>query len=174
MNVEGNEIGVPKNGAIARFQLDLLDLDQALSEMRKNEDWDLSEIAETYFRLNSYKAELAVVVRQMETYLLEKMSETEAVSVSSGDMIVKEWSKNRKSWQHKQLAEIVSERIERSAVDMDTGEVTMSTSEMIQALLEYVQPSYWRVGALSNIGVNADDYCQSGDSEPKIRIEKTK
>ena len=45
---------------------------------------------------------------------------------------------------------------------------------MITALLDYVQPSYWRVTALSNIGVNADDYCQSGEAEPSISLRKGK
>jgi hypothetical protein len=102
------------------------------------------------------------------------MTETEMVVLPSGDTIEKKWDKNRKAWKHKDLADVVSEKIESLAIDMDTGERVLSTKEMITALLDYVQPSYWRVTALSNIGVNADDYCQSGEAEPSISLRKGK
>ena len=44
----------------------------------------------------------------------------------------------------------------------------MSQQEMIEKMLLYVQPSYWRVKELSNIGVNADNFCEV--DEPKTNI----
>ena len=174
MNTTNTQDGLFAQEFINQFQQQLLDLDSRLSAIASDKNWALSDISETYFQLNSFKGQLSLIVKQMESLLIERMSDVEAVPVSSGDMLVKEWSKNRKAWQHKDLAKAVADRIQSLAIDMDTGEKTMSTGEMIEALLEYVQPSYWRVGALQKIGLNADSYCESGDSEPKIKIERAK
>jgi hypothetical protein len=170
----------PTNAAVSakefidRFRREMLDLDRALVALSADEAWDVKDVSETYFELSNLKSDLSIVVRQIENLLISKMADVEAVPLATGDMIVKEWSKTRKGWQHKDLAHAVAERIQTLAIDMDTGEKVMTTGEMIEAMLDYVQPSYWRVTALSNIGLNADAYCQAGDSEPKIKIEKAK
>lgn len=174
MDTTNTDVGLSAQSLIVEFQKQLLDLDDGLTKLSSESSWPVADIAETYFQLNSFKGQLSLIVKQMETFLIERMTDAEAMSVSSGDMLVKEWSKNRKAWQHKELAKAVADRIQSLAIDMDTGEKTMSTGEMIEALLEYVQPSYWRVGALQKIGLNADSYCESGDSEPKIKIERAK
>ena len=64
----------------------------------------------------------------------------------------------------------VFERLQQSSVDMDTGEVTLSTEEIVNRILDYVQPSYWRVGALNDLGINADQYCEVGEPKTNIAI----
>lgn len=150
----------------------LLDLDKQITTNASDPNWDAQTISETFFQLDSFKGQLSIIIKSLESILIEKMADKEAISLDSGAILVKEWSKSRKAWQHKDLASAVAERIETMAIDMDTGERTMTTSEMIQAILDYVQPSYWRVGALSNIGLNADSFCEASDPQPKIRIEK--
>ena len=150
----------------------LLDLDEQITANASDPNWDIQAVSETFFQLDSFKGQLSIIIKSLESILIEKMVDKEAISLDSGAMLVKEWSKSRKAWQHKDLASAVAERIETMAIDMDTGERTMTTSEMIQAILDYVQPSYWRVGALSNIGLNADAFCEASDPQPKIRIEK--
>lgn len=159
---------------VGEFQRQLLELDSKLTELASRPEWPLEDISETYFQVNSFKGQLAIIVKQMENLLIERMTDVEAMPVSNGDMLVKEWSKNRKAWQHKDLAKAVAQRIQTLAIDMDTGERTMTVGDMIEALLDYVQPSYWRVGALQKIGLNADSFCEAGDSEPKIKIERAK
>jgi hypothetical protein len=51
---------------------------------------------------------------------------------------------------------------------MDTGEVMLTQEELIVKLLDYMQPSYWRVGELNKLGINADNYCETG--EPKVSL----
>ena len=174
MNTTNPDVGLSAQNLIADFQQQLLDLDEKLTQLSSDANWPLEDISETFFQVNSFKGQLGIIVKQMESLLIARMTEVEAMPVSSGDMLVKEWSKNRKAWQHKELAKAVADRIQSLAIDMDTGEKTMSTGEMIEALLEYVQPSYWRVGALQKIGLNADNFCEAGDSEPKIKIERAK
>lgn len=167
----------PHSGALdflSRFEAQLLDLDSAITALVKSEDTTVTDLSATYASLDSFKSSLSIVIKQLEQTLLNKMEEVDSVSLDSGTVILKEWSKNRKAWQHKDLAQAVSERIQLMAVDMDTGERTMTTGQMIEAMLDYVQPSYWRVTALSNIGLNADSFCEAGDAQAKIRIERGK
>lgn len=76
----------------------------------------------------------------------------------------------RKSWDHENLTRIVSNRIIDLSIDMDTGEVTKSPTEMISEILEYCGISYWRVKELSKIGINADQYCEVGDPKTNVII----
>lgn len=168
----------PNRAYLDAFQESILQLDVSLSQIRAGQadTWTVQEACEVYGILSNFKAQLSVLINDHENHLIELMSQadTEAVVLESGQAVTKEYSKSRKGWKHKDLAEIVASRIENLAYDIDTGERRMSSSEMIIKLLDYVQPSYWRVVSLSEIGVNADDYCESGDAEPKIRIGKVK
>lgn len=81
---------------------------------------------------------------------------------------------DRKQWQHDKLIGEVARRLIQSSVDMDTGEVTMTTEEIVAKVLDFVQPSYWRVKELSKIGISADNYCELGETKTNIIIRKAK
>jgi hypothetical protein len=66
----------------------------------------------------------------------------------------------RKKWNHKGLAALVASRINDRSIDMDTGEVLKTPQEQIIELLEYASASYWRVGALKELGIDVDEYCE--------------
>lgn len=171
-----NETG--KASHFGDFQSAILLLDdfiQSLKEKNPEESQiTLENWCEMAVEISNFKTQLSIIYNSLTHHLLKEMTETEMVVLPSGDTVEKKWDKNRKAWKHKDLADVVSEKIESLAIDMDTGERVLSTKEMITALLDYVQPSYWRVTALSNIGVNADDYCQSGEAEPSISLRKGK
>ena len=170
-NNEGTTTDVLKN-----VQQTILDLDNSLQEQRDNETWTIDEACRIYEILSNFKSQLGVLMRDHENYLVDLMSrnETEAVVLESGQAVTKEYAKNRKAWRHKDLASAVASKIENLAYDIDTGERLMSPREMISKLLDYVQPSYWRVTSLSEIGISADDYCETGETEAKIRLGKVK
>ena len=69
----------------------------------------------------------------------------------------------RKKWDHDMLAVLVAKKITDTAIDMDTGEVTKTPQQMIRELLDYAAPSYWRVGALRELGIDPDEYCDVGE-----------
>lgn len=156
------------------FQDALLELDSRVSQLRQINTASVDDWCQMILEISNFKTQLSFMFEAVTTQALQLMDETEIVTLPSGDTIEKKWSKDRKGWKHKELAEIVAERIETSAVDMDTGEIVLSVHEMIKKMLDYVQPSYWRVTALSDIGINADDYCQAGDSKPSISVKKAK
>lgn len=164
------------NNALQSFQASILDLDNSLTEMRESGSFDVQSACEAYSLLSGFKSQIGVLMNDHENFLLEilKQAETEAVMLQTGQSLTVEYSKSRKAWRHKDLAEVVASRIQNLAYDIDTGERKMTTSEMITKLLDYVQPSYWRVTSLSEIGVSADEYCESGETEAKIRLGKAK
>jgi hypothetical protein len=167
---------VPSEGPLDSFQQAILALDISMQDFRSKETWTVKDACEIYGILANFKSQLAILVNDHENYLIEfmKQNDTDAVILESGMAVTREQSKNRKGWKHKDLAETVASRIESLAYDMDTGERVMTTSQMITKLLDYVQPSYWRVTTLSEIGVNPDDFCEAGNVETKIRIGKVK
>jgi hypothetical protein len=60
------------------------------------------------------------------------------------------------------------------AIDMDTGEVVMSPQEVAERVLDYVQPSYWRIKKLAELGINADNYCELGEPKTSIAVRRAK
>lgn len=155
------------------FQRQILIVDDLMRKAREQQ-WPIEEASAALVRLSNFKTQVAMLMNDQENFLIEKMQETESVVLDSGETVEKKWSKNRTGWQHKDLAQVVASRIENLAIDMDTGERVMSTSDMITKLLDFVQPSYWRVTALTDVGINADDFCQAGDSKASISIRKAK
>lgn len=160
--------------ALRNFQNQIIELDQFITGLKENQKQSVAEASEIFFHLDFFKTQISVLLKQAEQNLIALMQDEEAVQVSAGEMLVKEWSKNRKSWRHKEIGVAVAERIQLSAVDMDTGERTMTVQQMIEAMLDYVQPAYWRVTALKEIGLNADSFCETSDPEPRIKIERLK
>lgn len=169
---------IPNRDYLDAFQKAILDLDQSMAKVRNGEgdNWTVQEACEVYSILSNFKSQIAVLINDHENHLIDLMTsaDTEAVVLESGQAVTKEYSKSRKGWKHKDLADVVASRIENLAYDIDTGERRLTPKDMIIKLLDYVQPSYWRVVSLSEIGVNADDYCESGEAEAKIRIGKVK
>jgi hypothetical protein len=45
---------------------------------------------------------------------------------------------------------------------------------MISKLLDFAGISYWKVTTLREIGIDADDYCESGESTPKVSLRLPK
>ena len=138
------------------------------------ETYDLSEMCEILVALSLIKADMGLLYEDMSKKTQVAMEQQEIVDLESGYTVERRWSKPRKAWRHEELAEIVAERINRSAIDLDTGEVTLSPKDMMKEVFKYVQPSYWRVGALSSLGILADEYCETGDPVEKINIRNNK
>lgn len=128
---------------------------------------DQNEAAEILLALNLAKRDLAYVYDSVSAKIATLLSD-DIIELDDGAVIERKIASNRTGWQHKDLGRDVANRIVQSSVDLDTGEIFLSPNEMIEKLLDYVQPSYWRAGALSKIGINPDNYCQT--SEPKTSI----
>lgn len=132
----------------------------------------LEEALEHLVMLNKVKKDIADIYDSYATKMVERMQSEKAtdVKLDSGIELKCKSGAPRKSWDNENLLKVVYDRIQSSSVDMDTGEMMLSQEEIILKLLDYIQPSYWRVGALNEIGINADQYCEVGETKTNIAI----
>ena len=155
------------------FRKRIIDLDNDVQQFISG-DITLEEACIALVALNHAKVELGIVYDGLVGKVSQIMDQNPEVMLSDGSSIEKKWANDRKGWRHKDLAQDVSERLSQMAVDMDTGEVLYSQQELISMLLDYVQPSYWRVKELQKIGLNADNYCEVGETKASIIVRKAK
>ena len=126
---------------------------------------------DTLVLLHSIKGDIASMFTQYSNLFANKIEIDEATA-SNGQKIEKKSAFDRKGWKHEDLASEVLRRLNDLSVDMDTGEVVMSSNEVAMKLLDYVQPSYWRIKELSKLGINADQYCEVGELKTSIIVRK--
>ncbi|HIG18524.1 MAG TPA: hypothetical protein EYQ31_15270 [Candidatus Handelsmanbacteria bacterium] len=131
-------------------------------------DREVGEMAELLLEMNLAKRDMATVYDTLASRLGDYMDSNQIVALRDGAQIERKMASNRSGWRHKDLAADVADRISQSSIDMETGEMVLTPREMMVQFLDYLQPSYWRVGELNKIGLNPDNYCNS--SEPKISV----
>ncbi|SVB41425.1 uncharacterized protein METZ01_LOCUS194279 [marine metagenome] len=143
---------------------DILDrLDMACLDERGASDEDRSmRLLHLGFILNEAKKRVSSILKETEAILInsdwdQSPYETQLFSIET------KTGAPRKKWDHKTLANLVAKKITDKAIDMDTGEVLKTPQQMIQELLIYAAPSYWRVAALKELGIDPDDFCEVGE-----------
>ena len=142
--------------------------DKALKNLDENDEqlW-----FDTLVLLHAIKSDIGNIFTQYSNLIANKL-ETDEATASNGQKIEKKSAFDRKGWKHEDLASEVLRRLNDLSVDMDTGEVVMTANEVAMKLLDYVQPSYWRIKELSKLGINADQYCEVGELKTSIIVRK--
>jgi hypothetical protein len=155
----------------ADLRILLITLDDFLNSEGVSEA-PLEEALENLVLLNKAKKELADIYDTFSTKMIHRMQDEKStdIKLESGVELKCKAGSPRKSWDNENLLKVVYDRIQKSSIDMDSGEVMLSQEEIILKLLDYIQPSYWRVGALNELGVNADQYCEVGEPKTNIAI----
>lgn len=156
------------------FNKQVLQFYDTITGLRENPELDEKSACEILVAISHIKSDISETYSEMEKILLGLLEDRSPVVSDDGSVVEKIYDKSRKGWRHAEIAEEVADRIQRMAVDLDTGEVKLSTKEMITKLLQYAGISYWKVTTLRDIGIDADDYCESGESIPKISLRKAK
>ncbi len=157
---------------IANLRRAIMQLDLAIEQDAQG--LDAREACKLLVSLHEAKTELGVVYSTMEKAVADAMGRDEEVVLDDGSRIEKKFDPGRKGWKHKDLASVVSEKLSMLAIDMDTGEVVMSPQEVAERVLDYVQPSYWRIKKLAELGINADNYCELGEPKTSIAVRRAK
>lgn len=159
----------------ADIRLLLMQLDNFLNYNEELMEQDIGVLAEHLVAMNNIKKDVASIYESFSQKIIEKMnSENISEFDSPTASLQKKTAYGRKSWDHRSLMEAAYDRISQSSVDMDTGEVVLSSKEVALKMLEYFNPSYWRVKELSKIGINADQYCEVGEEKTNIAIYSKK
>lgn len=143
-------------------------LDRLTLYSSEDEIENVQKAVETLLALSNAKASLRDSYIAYETVVAEAMGDTYQIDLPGGAVAQRMEGAPRKAWDHKRLARDVAQRIVQSSMDFDTGEILMTREEMIEAMLRYAAPSYWRVKQLKELGIDADTYCDLG--EPKISV----
>lgn len=124
------------------------------------------------FDLNMAKRDMSMIYDDFAASVGNMIENNKEVKIEGKGLIEKKSSYERRAWQHRDLASAVASKLSRMSIDMDTGEVLKTPEEVAIQILDYVQPSYWRVKELSNIGINADNYCETGNLKTSIIVRK--
>jgi hypothetical protein len=156
---------------VLEFRKLILDLDKLLSDYFL-ENPDIGEAGELLTELNNSKRDLSSVYDVCAKKFSNIMEDEKIITLSTGVMIEKKSSYDRKGWKHQDLTRAVVGKLTQMSVDMDTGEVLKSPEEIAIDLMKYCAPSYWRIKELNSIGINADMYSETGDLKTSIIIRK--
>lgn len=135
---------------------------------------ELGDLCQTLLDLNIAKQELGIVYDRLVHAVSVALADRNEQVLPDGSIIEKKWSSDRRGWQHKALAQTVAHRLVETSVDMDTGEILATPEQLVAQLLDFVQPSYWRVKQLGALGINADNYCEVGETKTSIIVRKAK
>ncbi len=155
--------------AIELFRKSLQDLDANLKKVVETND--VQTALDALVLVHSIKSEISLLFTEYQNSIMNLLPDYEC-KASNGQVVEKKSANDRKGWQHQRIAEEVLRRLNDLSVDMDTGEVVMSSQEIAMKLLDYCAPSYWRVKELSKLGINADQYCEVGELKTSIMIRK--
>lgn len=155
---------------LLEFRRSLMDLNANLDKIVASGDQQL--LVDALVIAHAIKSDIGLVFQQYQHKIADALPSNDEIRASNGQLIEKRFSNDRKGWQHDRLVDEVFRRLSESSVDMDTGEVVMSAREIALKILDFVQPSYWRVKELSKLGINADQYCEVGETKTNISIRK--
>ena len=130
----------------------------------------LDESCELAIAFSGAKAETKQLYETVSRFVIQQMGTLPDHTLGDGTIVERRQGSARKKWDHISLARSVTEKLMQMAIDMDTGEMTMSNQDVAIRMLEYVAPSYWRVKKLSDIGINADMYCETSEGNINLVI----
>lgn len=135
---------------------------------------DLTELLNMLVELNSIKRDIASVYGQFSSQVTRRMEAENLSEISIGGADIKyRAAYSRKKWDNTKLFSDTYDRLSQLATDIDTGEIELSPKEIAANMLQYVNPSYWRVKELSKLGINADNYCEVEEKSAQIAIYRS-
>lgn len=133
---------------------------------------DLEEAIEILVALNGIKSSFATTYSNYEEVIADGMDDEYMVKLPGDIEVTRREGAPRKQWDHKRLTKDVTKRLMDKSVDYETGEILMTTEEIINAVFQYAATSYWRVKELKKIGLNADKYSKLGDPKVSVAISR--
>ena len=134
------------------------------------EEVDEEELLQLMGDLNDAKRQMKEIYEEAELQAVKKLKGVDRPVQLDGFVAELKTGSERKSWDHADLRETVARRISEQAIDMDTGEVTMSPREMITAALQCAGVGYWKVKELKKLGLDADDYAVSKIQKQQLHL----
>lgn len=158
--------------AVAALRKSIMELDIAFRENFVSADPQV--MCEAISDVHLIKGDISATFEYLSKIAVDSLGQIPEVTLADGTKVEKRAGSDRKKWDHEGIAKNVASRLSDMAIDMETGEVTMTPQDMVTKLLDYAAVSYWRVKELSKIGISADNFCEVTESEPNIIIRRAK
>lgn len=124
--------------------------------------------------VNFLKRDLAVVYDSLSAAMPKIMGSIQKLMLPDGTEIEQKSGYERRGWKHSEIGSAVADRLTKLAVDLDTGEITKTPRQIAMEMLDFCAPSYWRIKELNKIGIDADQYCETGELRTSIIVRKPK
>lgn len=115
------------------------------------------------------------------TFLNKQLSKALGTVVSNGAVVEagtasleRKDSTPKKGWKHDQLKAVVAEAVIKRHTNEETGAIDSPVHALLTEAFGYAGISYWKKGALSEIGVDADRYCTRGESTASFHVVESR
>jgi hypothetical protein len=132
------------------------DIDRAVS--------DLAELREVRKALADWEAELSEWLAEALGFNTLTLDDGKEVTVRRGT--------TRKTWDHDQLLRVVLARSrDERVIDPETGEAEDLAEATLRVLTDCAHIDYWRKGALSERGLDVDEFCETTAGRPRVVIQ---
>ena len=158
-----------------RDTLDSLDtLDGLIANLAKSElDSDPTEVLQVATNFHEAKSTTGYLYGELQQVITDEYDYfAQPVQIDGATIEIKAGSA-RKKWDHASISDDVARRIVNTSVDIDTGEITKTPLEMLQEFSQYMGVSYWKVGKLKELHLDADEYCEVSPPKKNIVIRRS-
>jgi|694.fasta_scaffold118585_2 hypothetical protein len=145
---------------------------QKCEALLRDENVSMADACMIGATFNSLKSASKTAFESISPFVITTMGSMPEHILPDGSTVERRQASSRKKWDHIGLARSVTEKLHKVTIDMDTGEQTATHDEIMIRLLDYLAPSYWRVKKLSELGINADMYCEVSEGGINLVIRK--
>jgi hypothetical protein len=124
---------------------------------------DLAELREVKKALDEWETELSAWLTEALGYNTLTLDSGQSVEIKRGN--------DRKAWDHDELRRVVLARArDERIIDPETGEAEDLAEATLRVLTDCAHIDYWRKGALSERGLDVDEFCQTTAGRPRVVI----
>jgi hypothetical protein len=116
------------------------------------------ELATELYAVRSEIAALKLREQDVEDRLAAEMPE-KRLEVPEIGVFERRTASSRKQWQHDDLRREVVKHADR--IVTEDGEIESEAEAQVRTIFDCMAPSYWRVGALRGLGIDAGEYCET-------------
>lgn len=132
---------------------------------------EVENLGEALIEIDDLRDHYSAVRSKAESLFVSSMDGLPEIAIA-GTILEVRRADSRKTWAHKELTADLAERLVQMSVDMETGEIVKTPEQLLNEMMQYAGVSYWKIKALSSIGMSADDYCEVTEGPMKIRIRR--
>lgn len=130
---------------------------------------DVEDLAGLYVMAREARRAASAAEKAVEDRLAECMGDTRQLEVQGVGWVEKKAKIRRTGWRHDDLYREIEKRAE-PAVDTDTGEIVRDAGWVAYDTLKDWAGPKWRVTALRDAELQADEYCREQFDRWEVRV----